>query len=606
MKFNWIDRIGDWNPQLLRELKGRLKPRNVIIAVVASLVGQVLLFLSFLNQLNDIYVYQTYCRLGPTYDLKYILQQRDQINKQINSLNNNYEKNKKVLDELYRQASEISKTLHKQCPEDAVNMQLWWQDYAPKLFLLISVIAIFALLVAGTFMLINDLSQEERRGTLNFIRFSPRSSGSILVGKILGVPILVYLAVILTIPLHLWLGIMGQIPIGEIFSFYGVLIAGCGFFYSAALLCSFVTAWLIGFQSWLISGAVLCFLWITSCTKPIYQNPTAWISLFNPSFILRYLVDGTGSEYWSETLLRSVTINELQWFYLPLGASGGFIILGSLLNYTLWTYWIWQGLNRCFRNRNATILSKGQSYWLVFYFGIVTLGFALEEAQQYYGVWYSHISTNFVFLPLFYVVLLFSLIAMLSPQRQDLQDWARYRHQRVSRKGFWNWSLWQDLILGEKSPAQVAIFTNMLILASLWLPWMLLLPKEDIPTSEQVLKDIFPMAFFFSIMMIYASIAQLLLMRNDKRSLYATATIIAAICLPPTILLFLGINPSENPIPWLLSTFPWVGIEAASLTNVFLTFLGELSVLALINLRLTRQLQQAGESATKALLAGRN
>ncbi len=605
MTFHFLDRIGDWNPQLLRELKGRLKPRNVIIAVVTSLVGQILLFVSFLNQrLNNIYVDSNYCRLRPNYE-QYILQ-RDQINEQINILQSNYSKNQKVIDELQIKVSEIYTILNKKCPEEAVNMQLWWQDNAPHLFLVISVIAIFALLVAGTFMLINDLSQEERRGTLNFIRFSPRSSASILVGKILGVPILMYLAVILAIPLHLLSGFLGQIPIGEIFSFYGVLIASCGFFYSAALLCSFVTTWLIGFQSWLISGAVLWFLWITSFAKPIYQISTDWISLFNPSFILPYLVNRTGSEYLPDSILHYGKINQLQWFYLPLGATGGFIIVGALLNYALWTYWIWQGLNRCFRNPNATILSKGQTYRLVFYFGIISLGFTLQDQIISDVSWYGSIHENFKRLSVFIWVLALSLMAILSPRRQDLQDWARYRHQQVSRKRFSNWSLWHDLIWGEKSPAQVAIAINLLIFISIFLPWFLLEINQD-NYYDKPLLTASNVVFFFSMMMIYASIFQLMLMmRNNKRSLYATATIIAAISLPPIILSVLRINPFDHPIPWLLSTFPWAGIETASLTTTFLAFLAQLGVLTLINLRLTRQLQQAGESATKALLSGRN
>jgi len=28
-----LDRLGNWNPQLIRELKGRLKPRNLAIAL---------------------------------------------------------------------------------------------------------------------------------------------------------------------------------------------------------------------------------------------------------------------------------------------------------------------------------------------------------------------------------------------------------------------------------------------------------------------------------------------------------------------------------------------------------------------------------------------
>ena len=39
-----FDHLGVWNPQLLRELKGRLKHRNVAIAIVLSLVSQLIIF----------------------------------------------------------------------------------------------------------------------------------------------------------------------------------------------------------------------------------------------------------------------------------------------------------------------------------------------------------------------------------------------------------------------------------------------------------------------------------------------------------------------------------------------------------------------------------
>src|SRR4028118_484094 len=43
MPLNLLDRIGEINPQLFRELKGRLKVRNVTSAVTISLLGQLLL-----------------------------------------------------------------------------------------------------------------------------------------------------------------------------------------------------------------------------------------------------------------------------------------------------------------------------------------------------------------------------------------------------------------------------------------------------------------------------------------------------------------------------------------------------------------------------------
>ena len=40
---NLIDKIGDWNPQLFRELKGRLKNSYVAIALFISLAPQILI-----------------------------------------------------------------------------------------------------------------------------------------------------------------------------------------------------------------------------------------------------------------------------------------------------------------------------------------------------------------------------------------------------------------------------------------------------------------------------------------------------------------------------------------------------------------------------------
>ena len=131
-----IDRIGEWNPQLFREIKGRLKPRNILIAVTISLVGQLLVLMSFVNHLPDVPVlseehspiYNRYC----TGTLPY-----PKADVSLCSLvgSNSFE----------------------------INWQVWCQD----VFVCLSIIGIFALLVGGTYMLVNDLSKEEQRGTLN-------------------------------------------------------------------------------------------------------------------------------------------------------------------------------------------------------------------------------------------------------------------------------------------------------------------------------------------------------------------------------------------------------------------------------------------------------
>jgi hypothetical protein len=458
----------------------------------------------------------------------------------------------------------------------------------------------FALLVAGTYMLISDLAREERRGTLNFIRLSPQSTQTVLSGKLLGVPILLYVAAALAIPLHLWLGVSAQIPVVEVISFWAVLLGSCAFFYSAALLFGLVSSWLGGFQSWLGSGAVLFFLSVVN-NKWIDGNAFDWLNLFCPSVVLPYLVNRTNSEYTGFPFSHS-RIEQWEWFHLPVGAAGIGVVIFALLNYGLWTGWIWQALKRSFCNPNTTILSKRQSYWLVACFEAVLLGFAMGEGQGYGNPSYR-LSTNLSWLGGFNLVLLVGLIAVLSPQRQALIDWARYRHQRAStRKGFWNRALVQDLIVGEKSPALIAIAINLVIATIPSLVWILLWPTEYLDKIQ----GLFAVAFFVSLMIIYASIAQLmLLMKTQKRSLWAAGTVVGLNVLPPMILGVLSVSTNDNPTLWLFSTFPWAGIEHAATTTTFMALLSEWGVLVLLNLQLTRKLRRAGESASKALFANR-
>ncbi len=74
MLVNFIDRVGEWNPQLFRELKGRLKPFNVLFAVVSSLLLQLVVFLFQLREYpgEEYSLRGSYCRLSP------ILQQQEQ------------------------------------------------------------------------------------------------------------------------------------------------------------------------------------------------------------------------------------------------------------------------------------------------------------------------------------------------------------------------------------------------------------------------------------------------------------------------------------------------------------------------------------------------
>ncbi|MDP5018992.1 MAG: ABC transporter permease, partial [Dolichospermum sp.] len=485
--------------------------------------------------------------------------------------------------------SHLSKNI---CPLDNIDWQLWWRDHWEYTFLTLSVIFVFTLLVGGTYLLISDLAKEEQRGTLNFIRLSPQTETSILTGKILGVPSLIYLFVLTAIPLHFWAGHSAKIASSHIFSYYAVLVASCVFFYSAALIFGLVSRWFSSFQPWLGSGAVLVFLFMTMTMASSYEhfnNPLTWIRFLAPWDITNYLFPNLFRSY------RDSSINQLQFFYLPIGESFITLVGFHLVNYGICSYGIWQAMKRCFRNADSTILSKGQSYLFVAFTQVMFFGLTISGVNDRYDV-------EMMFLiALCNFALVLALTIVLSPHRQIIQDWARYRHQNHRDK-----SLLQDLVFGEKSPAIVAIVINLLIATIPIIIWILFSPNNFYYDNLDKNKVLLAMVLSFSLMLMYATIAQLmLLMKNPKRYVWTVGTIAVAMFLPSIILLVADINPSENPTLWLFSTFPWAAIEYAGTTTIFMALLADFTVVALLNFQLNRQVRVLGESATKALLAGR-
>ncbi|OLT61857.1 ABC transporter permease subunit [Moorena bouillonii] len=532
---NLVNQLGELNPQVFREVKGRFKQRNVLITVAISLVGQLVMLID----------------LG--------------------------------LELPYSLGAEI-------------NWPLWWKN----VFVLLSLIGIFSLLVVGTYMLISDLSKEESRGTLNFLRLTPQSSRSILGGKLLGVPALLYLAIGFALPLHFWAAIAGKIPLIELIGFYIVLGTSCLFCYSMALLFGLVGKSLGGFQAWLGAGAVLIFLWITTMViddAGVSHYPADWLTLFNPTIVLPYLIDSNSFDPNSFYPVER-SFQDLRWFGIQIGASfwsmAGFIVL----NYGVGTYWFGQGLNRCFHNPKATLINKQQSYWLTASLQAAILGFALNpQVKNWRG--YTHgLEENSEMLLLFNVVLFLALIAALSPHRQTLQDWARYRHQdRTFRK---KGGLIADLIWGDKSPAVVAVAINCAIASAMLLTWILLWPANDYKITA-----LFTLLLNSSLIMIYATVAQLmLLMKTQKRAAGAVIAVGGLILLPPILFAIGSMTTYETPAVWLFSVFHW-GILPYANGSVFLAIIGQSLALALLNLQLGRQLRQAGESTTKALLSGK-
>lgn len=552
MILNILDTIGNWNSQLFRELKGRLKMGNIAIASAFSLSGQLLLFLYFCVQIP----------IAPS--------------------PNEFRYHKFCID-LYGGVKGTK------CIKDAAgNFIIDWQYWWLELFVYLSIFSAISLLVAGTYMLVSDLEKEERRGTLNFIRLSPQSATTILIGKILGVPILLYLAVILAVPLHLYSGLSAHIPLHHILCFDIAMVASCALFYSGAMLFGLTTSWLGGFQPWLASAAVLAFI-TTAFNAPSVGNAADLLTFLSPAAVLKQVAYQVNESSRSNLNWLIGEFDRLEWFHLHIGKNLVPCTALSFLICGVATYWMWQGWQRRFPNPSATVLSKRQSYLLVICYQSIILGFALQSDR------YPLTNTMCLLIPNLMVFL--ALIAALTSERQALYDWARYRKQIVpsSHKSWRRYPI-LDLIWSEKSPASVAIAINLLSSTVILIPWLLVNPNA------------FPaMITFINLILIYSAVTQLFLFAKIRnQAVWAVCTIGGAISLPPIILYMLSLTPEEAPFIWLSLVFPIFGSLSAlrdqSIYDICVSILGQWTVLVLLNLQLRRQLRIAGESASKALL----
>jgi hypothetical protein len=389
-----LDRLGDWNPQLFREIKGRLTFRNLILAIMISVGVQLIFLMYYWGQLPTLAPSHKYCTgSGPEYSLTCL-------------------------------TDALGHTL--------INWQLWFLNA----FIGLSLIGMVMLPVIGTYLLVSDLDREERRGTLNFLRLTPQSASSLLVGKMLGVPILLYGAALLAAPLHLWLGHASGISLALIFGFYGAVLGSCLCFYSIALLFGLISTGLGGFQPWLGSG-VLLFLLIVSVSGSVDHSPVDLLNMLTPCLVLARMlpVELLSTADWYRESFQS-----LEWFGLSISSNWLYVLGFSLLNYGLWSFWAWQALQRRFRNPHISLWSKCQSYGLTICFEGFVLGLALQAykavenlSPEYAPVGqqaepYRHLlqalSQNFNTLMILNLVFFLGLIAALLPHRQTVQDWA--------------------------------------------------------------------------------------------------------------------------------------------------------------------------------------
>ncbi len=517
MSLDWFYQLSDWNAQFAREVKGRLKPRTLFLTVTTSLLIQLVVLVYFWLALPiSTTTTSWYCTGSRGYAGRTCI--RDVAGNVL------------------------------------IDWVLWWNH----LFQLLSWSLSFILLVAGVYLLISDLAKEERRGTLNFIRLSPQDSQSILLGKLLGVPVVPLLGMLLAVPLHLVAAVGAGIPAKLLLSLYIFAIAIAACYFTGALLFAFLG----GVQGWV--GIVI--VW---CTFLAFFH--IWTSLTNYAIL---------------------AIPPYQFYGIPLGDQS---LLFWVMTLGVTTVWIWKAVNRRFRSPNATLLSKRQSYVITasvnFWFLGLMIGSRSVQSDPVAAL------TVLASLNFFWFML---MMAAIMPQRQMLLDWARYRRERATtRQGSWSRSLLQDLTWGEKSPALLAIALNLLITTVMVVPWVLTWRNRE---DQFIALGLIVLGSLYTL--ICVAIAQLIMMtRTPQRIAAAGGAIVLLTIMPPIMLAFLAFGPEKAPLAWLFSAFAFAALKYATMLEVAFSVLTQFGIFSLLAMRLTQQLRQAGKSETQALLA---
>jgi hypothetical protein len=539
-----IDRAGDANPQIFREFKERLTPRNIAIAIVTSLVIQGLFLLYFSGQL-------------PSLDSSSLVGAE---------IRNNY--CEFSTPPHYRDYDALCKI------NGAGNLLINWQKWQADIFICLSWILPFGLILGSVYMLITDLVREEKRGTLNFIRLSPQSAQQIFVGKILGVPILVYIAAIVMLPLHLYLGCSAGGNLLFTGSWY--LAIGALWFFLASLSVLYVL--LGGSQSILTTLVVSYPAWM----------PIAAINSFASS-TLDSNSSGTGSD--------------TSWFGIPVLSNAILFDIFVTICFLVASYWVWQALERRYLNPTTTIISKSQSYlanlcWQVWIAGFVIPALARNSSS------YDEVSLgclagmDFIALSL--------LIPLLLPSKQALQDWSRYRRERVTHqhRQFWQRELVQDLIHNDKSPALLAIALNIGMAMIMWIPISIVMLFRNFSYGINTLAGI---GLGASVILIYTAIAHLGLFINVKnRKLWITALVGGVILVPSLTAWLLSTSQAPTELVSLLllfSPFAVMGISQSGGVSILGALVAQLGIFAALTRQLQRKLQISGRSPTKELTA---
>ena len=470
---------------------------------------------------------------------------------------------------------------------DKSGYQINWPLWHGKIFDVLTPLMVFPLMGIGVFLLMHNLAEEKRRGTLNFLQLSPRSPLTIFSGKLLGVPICLYLAVGLALPLHWITGLNAGYGIGHLLGFDLAVVSQTLIFYLVAVVFSLSTAnvMLSSLLPWLLAAGILAFQWIFFIwfqfdSSWIFSNTESislfWSLLFSPFVSFGYLKASlfAGEPHTNVNLALGIfRVNFTEYTIL------------SLVHAVGWCMLLGHGIQRRFGNPDITLLKRQFSYPLTLTFVIIMTGLTGTKFGTNSAI--AHLFSIICFTVVYCVVLTIAL----APTRQTLRDWARFRQAQTARL-----PLWQDFLIGDTSSPVIAIAANLFLLTLFLLSWILwsshILASESMEMTLILVGCVLLLigSIFFTVL-----VGQILVVWSRKKNWFWFTLISSISCLtfPGLTLLVAMILYGDVPTP-----------SAAGIFGVPLSLLGTVTLgLSFVH---TRQLIIAGRSESQQLLQGAN
>ncbi len=396
-----VEAIGNWNPQLLHELKSRVSWPNIAICGLLSIGLQIAVMAGLSSWMN----------VGIDRSQSYFEGYR--------------------IDNLT------------QWPP-----LLWGYCNGMSSYIILMLMATVAV-----YFVANSFHQEEQQGTLDFLRLASSGADTILVGKLLGAPSLVYVAGVCALPLQLYAAQAAKISLLTILV-WDVEIVGM---VAICCLSAALVTLRLGSPPILLAISTLGLSALLIICSLMWQidssTPVQWYGIS-----------------WQEPLINAIAIA---------------VMAGMGI------YWQYQALARTY-DRMATSLSRSQSYLWSLNCHLLLLGFCITtDTNRHSGIvnlcfdlsLQTYRSQNSVHpieggLPgLFWSFLAFWLLSLIPLLRST----GRTLTTQTSQKSTEYTSRLKTILFDDRAPAILATLANLGIAILVWsLPVLAMLPTVEV------------------------------------------------------------------------------------------------------------------------------